>query len=155
MGRVVALLTLLLYVYGVIGFHMFSKDAPAHWGSLPVAFQSLFQVLTLEGWVEIQDAVLPSHPWAWAFFASFIVIAVFVVINNLEAARKEEEDRRSLAEDDESLRCVAELREQLQDLERALRARRAEPAASSSLRGASGRRPPGGLVGVRRLGMTE
>jgi len=153
MGHVVALLALLLYVYGVIGFHMFSKDAPAQWGSLPVAFQSLFQVLTLEGWVEIQDAVLPSHPWAWAFFASFIVIAVFVVINlfiavvinNLEAARKEEEDRRSLAEDDESLRCVAELREQLQNLERALRARRAEPAASGSLRGAAGRRPPLGL----------
>jgi len=145
MGHVVALLALLLYVYGVIGFHMFAKDAPAQWGSLPVAFQSLFQILTLEGWVEIQDAVLPSHPWAWAFFASFIVIAVFVVINlfiavvinNLEATRKEEENRRLLAEDDGTLRRVAELRRHVEDLEHALRARRAGASGDGSLRGAA------------------
>ena len=145
MGHVVALLGVLLYVYAVLGFHVFSKDAPAHWGSLPAAFQSLFQILTLEGWVEIQDAVLPSHPWAWMFFASFIVIAVFVVINlfiavvinNLEATRKEEEHRQLLAEDDGTLRRVAELRRQVEDLEHALRARRVEAPANGSLRGAA------------------
>ncbi len=66
LGHVIALLGLLLYVYGVFGYHLFAADAPDHWGSLPVAFQSLFQVLTLEGWVEMQNAVLPKHPWAWA-----------------------------------------------------------------------------------------
>jgi hypothetical protein len=41
---------------------------------------------------------MTAHPWAWAYFASFVVLAVFivvnlfiaVVINNLEAAKAEE-----------------------------------------------------------------
>ena len=145
MGHVVTLLGVLLYVYGVLGFHVFSKDAPAHWGSLPRAFQSLFQILTLEGWVEIQNAVLPSHPWAWMYFVSFIIIAVFVVINlfiavvinNLEATRKEEENRRLLAEDDGTLQRVSELRSQVEALEHALRARRAGACGGGPLRGAA------------------
>jgi voltage-gated sodium channel len=54
---------------------------PARWGSLPAAFWSLFQILTLEGWIEMHDAVKGSHPFAWAFFATYVVIAVFVVVN--------------------------------------------------------------------------
>jgi voltage-gated sodium channel len=60
---------------------------------------TLFQILTLEGWVDIQARVLSAHPWAWMYFASFVILAVFVVINlfiaivinNLENAKHEEE----------------------------------------------------------------
>jgi len=46
----------------------------------------------------MQKNVLPGHPWAWMYFASFIVLAVFVVvnlfiavvINNLETAKEQE-----------------------------------------------------------------
>lgn len=133
MGHVVALLALLLYVYGIFGYHLFAKEAPEHWGTLPAAFQSLFQILTLEGWVEIQAKVLPAHPWAWAYFASFIVVAVFVVINlfiavvinNLEETRREERNRVGAGPDDEALDAVAGLRERLETLERLLRRRAA------------------------------
>lgn len=98
MGHVIALLALLLYVYGIIGFYLFGRTDPGHWGSLGRALMTLFKILTLEGWIEIQAASLAHHPWAWVFYASYIVVAVFVVVNlfiavvlnNLESARKEE-----------------------------------------------------------------
>lgn len=50
-----------------------------------------------EGWVEVQNASLAVTPWAWVFYVSFVLIAVFVVVNlfiavvlnNLERARHE------------------------------------------------------------------
>src|SRR5918999_84532 len=106
MGHVIVLLTLLLYVYGVVGFHFFREADPAHWASLGAALLTLFQMLTLEGWVEVQDAVLERHPWAWIYFSSFVFVAVFVVvnlfiavvINNLESVKHEQQidaDRES------------------------------------------------------------
>jgi voltage-gated sodium channel len=97
LGHVGLLLSLLLYVYGVVGVNLFGAADPRHWGSLGVAMLTLFQILTLEGWVEIQNASLTVTPWAWTFYVSFVLIAVFVVVNlfiavvlnNLEHARHE------------------------------------------------------------------
>ncbi len=99
MGHVIALLSLILYVYAVVGFHLFGRHDPGHWGSLSRAFLTLFQMLTLEGWVEIQAASMEALPLAWIYYASFVVVAVFVVINlfiavvlnNLERAKDEEQ----------------------------------------------------------------
>jgi len=100
MGHVVMLLGLLIYVYGVVGYHLFGEVDPQHWGTLGRAAQTLFVVITLEGWVEIMRASAAATPWAWAYYQSFIVVAVFVVINlfiavvinNLEKVRREEAD---------------------------------------------------------------
>ena len=99
MGHVVALLSILLYVYAIIGNFLFAPIDPESWGSLRLSLLTLFQILTLEGWVELQQRVLPAYPFAWIFFISFIVIAVFVVINlfiavvtnNLQSVKSEEE----------------------------------------------------------------
>jgi voltage-gated sodium channel len=132
MGHVVLLLGLLLYVYGIAGFYLFRDADPRHWGSLGASLLSLFQVVTLEGWADMQQALLPHEPWAWVFFASFIVVAVFVVINlfiavvinNLEKA-KEEENRAADAgrPEHELLTRLAALRRELDALEEALRSR--------------------------------
>ncbi len=97
LGHVGLLLSLLLYVYGVVGVNLFGTSDPRHWGSLGIAMLTLFQILTLEGWVDIQEASLAVTPWAWVFYVSFVLIAVFVVVNlfiavvlnNLERARHE------------------------------------------------------------------
>lgn len=81
MGHVSMLLGILLYVYGVIGWHLFHEADPARWGTLTSAFWCLFQILTLEGWVEMHEAVVKDHPFAWVFFGTYVVIAVFVVVN--------------------------------------------------------------------------
>ena len=126
MGHVLVLLGLLLYVYGVLGYHLFGAAAPQHWGTLGRALATLFQVLTLEGWNEIQAATSTAHPADWLFYVSFIFLAVFVVtnlfiavvINNLEAAKREEQRRHQ--HDDDPRRHLEALREQLAALEAAL-----------------------------------
>jgi voltage-gated sodium channel len=131
MGHVIVLLSLLLYVYAVLGFHFFREDDPPHWGSLGAALLTLFQMLTLEGWVEIQAAVLPSHPWAWIYFGSFVLVAVFVVVNlfiavvlnNLESVKHEQqiESDRDHAQH-ELLEAIETVRDRLAELEERLRA---------------------------------
>lgn len=131
MGHVIMLLSVLLYVYAVIGFHFFRTADAAHWGSLGAALLTLFQMLTLEGWVEIQAAVLEAHPWAWVYFSSFVFVAVFVVVNlfiavvlnNLESVKHEqriEADRGSA--EHELLDVIETLRQRLMELEDRLRA---------------------------------
>jgi voltage-gated sodium channel len=132
MGHVVALLSLLIYIYAILGFQFFHTVDPIHWGSLSSAALSLFQVITLEGWVEMQNAVIHERPWAWLYFASFIVVAVFVVINlfiavvinNLESAKEAERHRQDEdSPDRELLQRMAQLREQIAELEGELRTR--------------------------------
>ena len=97
------MLSLLLYVYGVLGFHLFREQDPDRWGTLGAALLTLAQMLTLEGWVEVQAAVLDDYPLAWVYFLSFVFFAVFVVvnlfiavvINNLEAAKGEHRRKRT------------------------------------------------------------
>ena len=110
----------------MLGYHLFRHVDPEHWGSLGAASGTLFQILTLEGWVEIQARSRTAVPLAWMFYGSFIVVAVFVVINlfiavvinNLEAAKG---DLASEAPDDELVRQAAVLREQAAELERLAR----------------------------------
>ena len=131
MGHVIVLLTLLLYVYAVLGFHFFREEDPAHWGSLGAALLTLFQMLTLEGWVEIQAAVLDEYPLAWIYFSSFVLVAVFVVvnlfiavvINNLESVKHElqvDTDRESAHGG--LLEAIETVRQRLEELEGRLRA---------------------------------
>ena len=131
MGHVIVLLSLLLYVYAVIGFHFYREADPAHWGSLGAALLTLFQILTLEGWVEIQDAVLGAYPLAWMYFSSFVLLAVFVVvnlfiavvINNLESVKHEyqiDADRESVHHG--LLEAIETMRQRLEELEEQLRA---------------------------------
>lgn len=124
LANVVVLLGLILYVYAVLGVHLFAGVDPHHWVSLPRAGLTLFEILTLEGWVEIMDASLPATRWAWVYYVSFVVLAVFVVvnlfiaivINNLEAAKREE--RRAAEPDRPTLAArLARIRESLEEIE--------------------------------------
>jgi len=96
-AHIALLMGLFLYVYAVAGVHLFGKVDPEKWGHLGRAALTLFEIITLEGWVDYQERVMGALPYAWIFFVSFIVIAVFVmvnllvavVINNLEKAKHE------------------------------------------------------------------
>ncbi len=128
MGHVILLLSLLLYIYGVVGYHLFHAVDPARWGSLGRALLTLFEIVTLEGWVDIQSTSMAAHPWAWLYYVSFITIAVFVVINlfiavvinNLEAAKQDEQKRGGVPGAPDVARRIADIRAQLDDLAREL-----------------------------------
>jgi voltage-gated sodium channel len=130
LANVIVLLGLVLYMYAVIGVHLFAVADPAHWRSLPRAGLTLFEILTLEGWVGIMDASLAASRWAWLYYVSFVVLAVFVVvnlfiaivINNLEAAKRED-GREGAAAGESILARLAAARKSLEEIESALRAR--------------------------------
>ena len=144
MVSVVLLLALVLYVYAVLGYHLFGAIDPLHWGDLGTAVRTLFESLTLEGWLEVQAAVIEQVPLAWLFFGSYILLAVFVVVNlfiavilnNLETVKAEHaaEEMAELTEpdaDEDLLRRVEVIRSELGELEARLRAR-TETAKSPS-----------------------
>jgi voltage-gated sodium channel len=128
MGHVLLLLGLLLYVYAVVGVNLFRPVDPAHWGSLPRAALTLFEILTLEGWVEVQRASFAATPWAWLFYVSYVVLAVFVVvnlfiaiiINNLEKVKDEQQAEADARAGDLAARLGA-LRGQLEEIENLVR----------------------------------
>ena len=132
MGSVVVLLALVVYVYAVLGYHLFGVIDPANWGNLGLAVRTLFETLTLEGWLELQAAVLPEAPGAWLFFASYVLLAVFIVVNlfiavvlnNLENVKAEHAAEALEGGDDaELLKQIDDLRTHLGDLEALVRQR--------------------------------
>lgn len=97
MGHVLALMSIIFYVYGVAGFHLFHEVDPTHWRNLGISLLSLFRIVTLEDWTDIMYAAMAVKPWAWMYFVSFVVLGTFVVvnlfiavvINNLDEAKAE------------------------------------------------------------------
>ena len=97
MANVVLLLSIIFYVYGVAGYHLFHEVDPTHWRTLGISLLSLFRVVTLEDWTDIMYAAMAAYPWAWAYFVSFVILGTFVVINlfiavvinNLDEAKQE------------------------------------------------------------------
>jgi voltage-gated sodium channel len=131
MGHVIMLMSILLYIYAVTGFHLFHAHDAEHWGNLGAALLTLFQIVTLEGWVDVMDTAMEAHPWAWIYFVSFVLIGTFVmlnlfiavVINNLEASKVAElEELRDPVTHEEVLRELQRTREALGELQRKLEA---------------------------------
>ena len=82
LGSVVAILCLVFYVAGVMATQLFGNDFPQWFGTLGKSLYSLFQIMTLESWsMGIVRPVMEVHPYAWAFFVPFILIATFTMLN--------------------------------------------------------------------------
>ena len=129
MGHVLMLLAIIFYIYAITGFHLFHEHDAEHWGSLGAALLTLFQIVTLEGWVEVMETVLESQPWSWIYFVSFVLIGTFVVlnlfiavvVNNLEASKAAElEALAQPVTHDDVLKELARTRDALQALQRKL-----------------------------------
>jgi len=82
LAGVVAVMSIFFYTAGVLATRLFGGTHPDWFGSLPASLYTLFQVMTLESWsMGIVRPVMETHPWAWAFFVPFIVIATFTILN--------------------------------------------------------------------------
>jgi voltage-gated sodium channel len=127
MGHVILLMSVIFYIYAVTGFHLFAQVDEEHWGTLGAALLTLFQMVTLEGWVEVMETTLDAQPFAWLYFVSFILVGTFVVlnlfiavvINNLEQSKIEQlEELRQPTTHEDVLEELARTRTALQDLQR-------------------------------------
>ncbi len=81
-GSILGLLLLVFYVFAIIATGLFRETHPEWFGTLGASMYTLFQVMTLESWsMGISRPVMEEHPWAWAFFVPFILVATFTVLN--------------------------------------------------------------------------
>jgi voltage-gated sodium channel len=114
LGSMAILTTLILFVYGMVGWQLFSAELPDQWGTIGLAMLTLFVMLTLENFPAYMEAGMDVHPWSWIYFVTFVLIAAFVVLNvligivlnSMEEAR-ELERRTRLAPDRDGLFGIA------------------------------------------------
>ena len=82
----IGLLTMtIIYVYGVLGHHLFHEVDPIHWSSLGVSLLTIFRIMTLEGWIELLNITMATYWWAWVYFVSLILIGTFLILNLIVA----------------------------------------------------------------------
>ncbi|MEU6843895.1 ion transporter [Streptomyces sp. NPDC046716] len=143
---------LLLYVYAMVGWVFFADDNPEHFGSIGRAVLTLFLLMTLDGLGDAVHGGLEISRWSILYYASYVLIASFVLVNvligvvitSLDEARAMEEPRAgepaaaTAGEEDVRAR-IATARRALDELEASLAAL---PAPRQSLTGAEGRRSP-------------
>ena len=131
LGSVVAVLSLVFYVAGVMATQLFGADFPQWFGTLGKSLYSLFQIMTLESWsMGIVRPVMELHPYAWVFFVPFILIATFTMLNlfiavvvNAMQSYHDQEAEHAEASHTEHAELLAEVRALRADL-RALEAER-------------------------------
>jgi cation channel sperm-associated protein 3 len=94
------LIMLFTYVFGIAGYYFFGDADASHFGTLGVAFTSLFAYVTADGWRDLQSALdgtsleAASRIFAvfFIFMAHFLFTQLFigVVMQNLETAQAED-----------------------------------------------------------------
>lgn len=152
MGYIAMLLGLLFYIYGVVAVFYFGAAAPEYFGSLSATLLTLFQIVTLEGWVEILKELRLGFPVAgplflisFIVFGTMIVLNLFigVIVNSLAEAQGE-------ADNDKPQSGHDELRETL-----ALLHRRLDEIAGSSTQGYGNQRNASGAQPLMRNPKSE
>ena len=82
MASIAMLLVLIFYVFAVMATKLFGTAHPDQCGHLVASALTLFQLMTFDGWMgEIVAPMMETHPWAWAFFVPFILVATFLVLS--------------------------------------------------------------------------
>ena len=122
------LLSILFFIYAIIGYHLFRDADQERWSSFPTSLTTLFQVITLEGWPDIMEPVVSSlGPLYWLYFTSFIVIGTFIIINLFISVivRKSEEAYKQVQQESvipltqqDIMHDIKEIRRILEDLEK-------------------------------------
>lgn len=117
---------LLLYLYSMVGWVFFAAGDPEHFGSLGRAGLTLFLLMTLDGLGDAVRTGLEISRWSIVYFASYVLLSSFVLVNLLigvvinsldEARRADEHNRRAHGL---SPTAEAELREKIETARRAL-----------------------------------
>jgi voltage-gated sodium channel len=126
--NILILLSILFFIYAIIGYHLFRDVDPEHWSSFLTSLATLFQVVTLEGWPNIMEPVISSlGPIYWLYFTSFIVIGTFIIINLFISVivRKSEEAYKQVQQEStipltqqDIMHEIKEIRRILEDLEK-------------------------------------
>ncbi|MEU9034964.1 ion transporter [Streptomyces sp. NPDC048352] len=136
---------LVVYVYAMVGWVCFAASDPQHYGSIGRAALTLFLLTTLDGLTDAVRAGLEISRFSILYYASYALLASFVLVNVLigvvlnsldEAREMEEADARAreraanaTGPADEVRERIAAARLALDDLEASLDLVKAGPPA--------------------------
>jgi len=81
MLHITMLMSIIFFVYAVLGFHLFHEHDPTHWRNLAYSLLTLFRIVTLEDWTDVMYKAMELSPAYALYFVSFVVVGTFVVIN--------------------------------------------------------------------------
>ena len=125
-GHILMLMSIIVYIYAIIGFQLFHEHDPDRWGNIGLSILTLFEIITLEGWVDINARAMELNSFAWIYFVSFVIVGTFVVvnlfiavvINNLDRAKEDSlKDLETPVSRDELLRELRATQDSLRRLE--------------------------------------
>ena len=125
-GHIMMLMSIIVYIYAIIGFQLFHEHDPDRWGNIGLSILTLFEIITLEGWVDINARAMELNSFAWIYFVSFVIVGTFVVvnlfiavvINNLDRAKEESlKELETPVSRDELLRELRATQDSLRRLE--------------------------------------
>lgn len=118
------LLTLILYIYAVVGVNLYGASSPEMFENMPRALFTLFQTMTLESWASgIARPLLEKHPLAWIYFVSFILVTTNIILNLLigivvsSVDRATQNARIKNYKDDDLQQELSKLKEQIEKIE--------------------------------------
>jgi voltage-gated sodium channel len=129
------LTTVILFVYGMIGWLLFGDEDPDRWGDIGEAMLTLFIMLTLENFPATLERGMEIEPLSIIYFVTFVLVAALIVLNvligvvlhSMEEARiihaREELRARGQQPTEEEAELearIATIREALDELERDL-----------------------------------
>jgi voltage-gated sodium channel len=127
LAGVVAIMSIFFYTAGVLATNLFGATHPEWFGTLGRSLYTLFQIMTLESWsMGIVRPTMQTHPWAWAFFVPFIVVATFTILNlfiGIIVSTMQELGTAGLDRGDVQRRHLAEALERVENEIRELRRR--------------------------------
>jgi voltage-gated sodium channel len=121
--NILILLSILFFIYAIVGYHLFRDVDPQHWSSFLISATTLFQIITLEGWVDVMDPIILNlGPIYWLYFASFILIGTFIVINLFISVivRKSEEAYQQVQRESQIPLTQQEIMEEIREIHRIL-----------------------------------
>ena len=117
-GWTVGILGLIDYIYAVIGTNLFQDISPDYFGNLWRTFYTLFQMTTADDLGAITRPIISEDPASVIYFVSFVIIAVFLVLNLvIGVVVNSIEEISQQADKEERIKNSSELELELEKLE--------------------------------------
>lgn len=79
--NIIFLIGLTFFIFATLGTHLFGQDVPSLWGNLTQSMISLQQVMLGDDWGTNLRATMKHHPYAWAFYISFLFFVGLILLN--------------------------------------------------------------------------
>jgi voltage-gated sodium channel len=113
-----ALIGLLLFLYGMVGYYIFGSELQAEWGTIGASIMSLVILLTLENFPVYLENATAVSPLAIPYLLSYVFIIVFTVLNLLIGIvlNAMDEARGEARERDRELKTLRSLAEEVEEM---------------------------------------